>query len=211
MSAAFARKIVYIDAPMAILGRTHKSFGSNVVLCNSGKKREEIAADYGLEFECAPLRTMAFPNLMCDGILGAKRVAPEMFTQYNFDEAQYLKGTMQGLRRLRERGIDVEADVAELLEYASKYPGLRAELGREKPVPKAQDVTVSRIRTLIGDLGARTIHERFTGFRQYRKLRRGEWRKGTISGSTFGFQDILGCAEFLTPLVSRSVSQERGA
>ena len=129
MAAAFSRRIVYIDAPLAIMGRTHKSFGSNVVLCNPGEERlDQMKTDYGTRFEYAPLHTMAFSNLQCDGILGAKHIAPDAFAQYEFDEVPYLRRTMSYLRHLEEVGVDVRSEIDEVIEYATKYPALKAEL-----------------------------------------------------------------------------------
>jgi hypothetical protein len=203
MSAAFAKRLVYIDAPLAIMGRTHKSFGSNVVLCNPGEERlDQMKTDYGTFFEYAPLRTMAFSNLQCDGILGAKHTAPEAFGDYEFDEVPYLRRTMSYLRHLEEVGVDVRGEITELLDYALKYPALHTELAREEPNSGAS--IALRARRFIGDLGARKVNARIRAFKQLQKLRQGqsESELRDISGAIFGFHDILGCAKFLTPFVS---------
>jgi glycosyltransferase involved in cell wall biosynthesis len=202
LAAALARRLVFIDAPLGIMGRTHKSFGSNAALCNPGKKRiQEVTGDYGTTFDSAPLRTMAFPNLMCDGILGAKRAAPELFADYEFNEPSYLWATMNRLRNMRSIGIDVDDDVREVLEYARRFPGLEAALAREEPINRVS--IMQRARTVLGDLGGRRVGARVRAFQQLQRLRRRRAEVvGTISGSSFGFDDILGCAKFLTPYVS---------
>jgi hypothetical protein len=205
MAAALARNLAYVDAPLGIMGRTHQSFGSNTALCNPGKKRiQEAISDYGSTFEFAPLRTMAFPNLMWDGIVGAKLTAPELFAGYELDEPQYLRATASRLKFMHSLGVDVGDDMTELLEYAKRHPELSVELSRQEPA--APFSFVRRARQILGDMGARKVTARLHAFRQLQRLRRGRSKAlGTMSGDMLGFNDILGCARFLTPFVSHEI------
>jgi hypothetical protein len=71
-----------------------------------------------------------------------------------------------------------------------------------------------RVRDALGALGLRAAWRRFLESRYRRreaaKVRAGEARRGFgIWGDDFGFQDILGCARFLTGLVPGSSSRRR--
>ena len=55
-----------------------------------------------------------------------------------------------------------------------------------------------RIRSKIGDLGARTVRERIAAYQLAQKLEQGGASSGfRACGKDFGFSDILGCVEFL--------------
>ncbi|MGE5219465.1 MAG: glycosyltransferase family 2 protein, partial [Chloroflexota bacterium] len=41
ITAVFAKRILFVDKPLTVLGRTGKSWGSNIALCNPGKERIE--------------------------------------------------------------------------------------------------------------------------------------------------------------------------
>ena len=60
-----------------------------------------------------------------------------------------------------------------------------------------------RIRSKIGDLGARTVRERIAAYQLAQKLERGGARTGfKASGKDFGFSDILECVEFLVRYIT---------
>src|SRR5262249_51826788 len=55
-----------------------------------------------------------------------------------------------------------------------------------------------RIRSKIGDLGARAVRDRIAAYQLAKKLEQGGACSGfTAFGKYFGFSDILGCIEFL--------------
>ena len=202
ITAVFAKRIVYIDSPLTILGRTGKSWGSNIALCNPGKERiQEFIKDIDHQRKHAPLNNFTMCNLMAEGMLTAKNLFPKEFEGYEFDESKYLQSTMAELRRREAIGVDVSEEIAETLRYATKYPSLREKLNGLR-VPRetsGSDGLAKRLRSIIGDLGARRVRERIRTHQLAERLEQGEAHSGfRASGNDFGFHDILGCTEFLT-------------
>jgi len=198
IAASFAKKIVHIDAPLIIVGRTAKSWGSNIKLCNPGKERiQEFINDVDHERRHAPLHNFTMCNLMAEGILTAKRLFPKTFEAYEFDEVHYLRSSMAELKQRQILGVDVSKEIKDAMGYAAKYPGLMEEF------EAASDGVVRRtlkgkIRSKIGDLGARTVRERIAAYQLAQKLEQGGARSGfTAFGKDFSFSDILECVEFL--------------
>lgn len=210
LAAVFANKIVHIDAPLSILGRTAKSWGANLILFNPGKKRiEEFTSDVSQERNCAPLSNFSMANLMAEGMLTAKKLFPEEFQRYTFDEPRYLRKTMVELKKRQSLGVDVSKDMDELQKYLqNKYPSLREELLLDANSKKP--TILWQIRLTIGKLGVGRIRRRVRAYHEIRKVRRGKVQSGfRISGDDFGFYDTLGCAQFLTGVVS-SIQQHGG-
>jgi hypothetical protein len=202
LAAMLAQKIVYIDAPLVILGRTGKSWGSNLKLANPGKERiEQIIADFEEPYHCAPLTNFTMLNHWAEGILTAKKLLPEKFAAYEFDEAHYLRLTTKELLRRRSIGVDVTREIKELLEYLQRHPALMEEIG---PLFAAAKKSFwQRSRSLIGSIGVRVLRQRMMAYENVRKVKRGEVRSGfNISGADFRFYDILGCAAFLKGIIS---------
>src|SRR5262249_38254072 len=173
ISAVFAKTIVFVDLPLTILGRTGKSWGSNVVLCNPGKERiQEFIKDVDHERKHAPLNNFTTCNLMAEGMLTAKSLFPKELAAYEFDEIEYLRKTMGELRTRQAIGVDVSVEMDDLTRYARKYPSLMKEL-QAPPGPDGKGGLTARIRTMIGDLGARAVRERITARQLAQKLERG--------------------------------------
>jgi glycosyltransferase involved in cell wall biosynthesis len=202
MAATFARKIVHINSPLVIVGRTAKSWGSNIALCNPGKERiQEFIKDVDHERKHAPLNNFSMCNLMAEGMLTAKSLFPEELKSYEFDELQYLKRTFAELRKRKALGVDVATEMEDLRRYAAKYPefaeGLDAlELGG---VSAGKKQLAKWLRATIGDLGARNLRRRLRASQLARRLERGVIRSGFYAaGEDFGFSNVLECAEFLS-------------
>jgi len=196
--ALLAKRIVHIDLPLAILGRTAKSYGVNIKLCNPGNERiQEFIKDVDHERKHAPLNNFTMCNLMAEGMLTAKHLFPKEFRSYEFDEVRYLRSSLTELRKRQDLGVDVSKEIADAISYAAKYPGLSAEL-EAAPQAVVKNTLKGRIRSKIGDLGARTLRERIAVYQLAQKLEQGGAGSGFRAfGKDFGFSDILGCVEFL--------------
>lgn len=207
ITAQFAKRIVRIDVPLTILGRTGKSWGANIALCNPGKEKiETLIKDVDQVRKHAPLNNFTMINLMAEGMLTAKHLFPKEFASYEFDELRYLRATMSELRRRRAMGVDVSAEIDDTLRYARKYPSMDKELC-EITAPKESEENgfVQLIRAGIGKLGARQIRERILAFQLGHKLQKGEACQGFhASGEAFEFSDILGCSKFFEKYVVNS-------
>lgn len=199
MSAVFAKRIVYIDAPLNILGRTGKSWGSNTQLCNPGKEKiQAFIKDVDHEWKHAPLNNFMTSNLMAEGMLTAKDLFPKEFEPYTFDEVRYLRSAMEMLRGREALGVDVRREKEEAMKYAEKYPSLAQEFLEEKQQPEETAGLGKRVRSVVADLGGRSLRRRLRARQLAQELKRGALSEGfSASGDDFGFTDILGCAEFL--------------
>ena len=198
IAASFAKKIVHIDAPLIIVGRTAKSWGSNIKLCNPGKERiQQLINDVDHERKHAPLNNFTMCNLMAEGMLTAKNLFPKEFRTYEFDEVCYLRSSLAEMRTRQSLGVDVSEEIRDAIDYAAKYPGLAEEF--KAPSERVVKRTLKRrIRSKIGDLGARTVRERIAAYQLAQKLAQGGARSGfSAFGKDFGFSNILGCVEFL--------------
>ena len=214
LAAMFAKRIQHIDAPLAICGRTGKSWGSNLVIGKAGKKRiKELIDIYYInqQFKHAPLKNFTMCNLRAEGILTAKHLFPNEFAPYEFDEQKYLRDTMAELNQRRANGVDMRKEMDEITQYLSKYPALLETLtGDDRRLQLARQKTFGRqVRAAIGDLGARQLrdHMKTRGEEEIRrsqdtaKVKEGNVRSGFhVSGSDFGFFSILECADFLSTL-----------
>src|SRR5262249_35708078 len=194
----FAKNMVHIDAPLVICGRTAKSWGTNIALCNHGKERiQEFINDVDHERRHAPLNNFTMCNLMAEGTLAAKSLFPKEFEAYEFDELRYLRSSMAELRSRQTLGVDVSGEIADAISYAVKYPGLREEFEAATEAV-VKNTLQGQIRSKIGDLGARAVRERIAAYQLAKKLEQGGASSGfTAFGKDFGFSDILGCVEFL--------------
>lgn len=203
--ATFAKHIAYIDAPLVILGRTAKSWGTNIALCNPGKERiKAFIDDVDHRRNHAPLNNFTMCNLIAEGMLTAKDLFPKEFESYAFDEEHYLRRTMAELRNRERIGVDVSAEIEDLLDYAAKYPSLREEFIRKEP-DRENHVAQQLLSIVASKMGARTLQHWLEKRRQVREIRTGNVSCGfQAAGEDFGFDNILGCAEFLTRIFDGS-------
>jgi glycosyltransferase involved in cell wall biosynthesis len=216
ITAVFAKRILYIDAPLTVLGRTGKSWGTNIALCNPGKERiQAFIKDVDHERKHAPLNNFTMCNLMAEGMLTAKSLFPKEFEGYEFDELRYLRETMKELRKRQTIGVDVSAEMDETRRYASKYPALLEEWStvETSTQPTGTEIVLRRLRTTVANLGGRTLRHRVRTYQLAHELAQGTMQSGFLaSGEDFGFSDILGCAEFLAahlPILHKNVQDER--
>ena len=202
LAAVFSRRMAHIDAPLVILGRTFKSWGSTIVLSNPGKEQiARMIADVNHEREWIPLKNFTLTNLMAEGLLLSKKLFSAELEPYPFDEEHYLRRTMKELRNRQAMGVDVLHDISELLEYTDKYPLLKPEL-------LALSANVfsrwrSLTRNVASALGVMQVYRRCRVYRQIRRIRAGHVKSGfTVSGADFDFNDALGCSSFLSSVTS---------
>jgi glycosyltransferase involved in cell wall biosynthesis len=203
IAATFTKCIAYIDVPLVILGRTAKSWGTNIALCNPGKERiKAFIDDVDHRRNHAPLSNFTMCNLIAEGMLTAKDLFPDKFEMYEFDEAHYLRRTMAELRQRERIGVDVSAEIEELLRYAAKYPSLMEEFTAKEP-RKENHVGQQLLSSVASKMGARTLQHWLERRRRARKIRNGNVCCGfQASGGDFGFDNILDCAGFLTRILN---------
>jgi hypothetical protein len=199
ITATFAKRIIYINAPLVIVGRTVKSWGTNIALCNPGKERiKALIDDVDHQRNHAPLNNFTMCNLIAEGMLTAKNLFPEEFEPYEFDEQHYLRATMVELRRRQDLGVDVSAEMNEVLRYAANYPALLGELNAKEP-NNGSGVVRQVLSAFASSFGVHALRKGVARRRQIREIERGNIYAGfKVSGEDFGFRHILGCAEFLT-------------
>ena len=201
LAAALAKRIVQIDAPLCVCGRTGASWGSNIALANPGQERiEQFIADVERQHKHAPLSNFTMCNLWAEGALTAKKLLPMELGNYEFDEPEYLRATMRELLRRRALAVDVSRDLHEVTSYTRKSPAL----ARELEAMQAQRRSLwSSLRSAVGRAGGRAARIRVRALRDARRVRRGEVTRGfTINGADLGFDSITGCAEFLAGVVT---------
>jgi len=207
IAANFSKTILHIDAPLVVVGRTAKSWGSNLALCNPGKERiQEFIKDVDHERKHAPLNNFTMCNLIAEGMLTAKGLFPREFESYEFDELEYLRKTLAELRNRQALGVDVSAEMDDFKRYAAKYPTFTEEFKGAESASISEGVArlATRVRSVIGNLGARNLRRRIRASQLARHLERGPVQSGFYaSGDDFGFFDVLGCAEFLSRAINR--------
>lgn len=207
VAAVLSKKIVHIDLPLVICGRTKKSWGSNLRFCNPGRKKiKKFIDDVEKIRKSAPLTNFTMCNLIAEGILTAQKSFPKEFEKYKFDEVQYIIMTEKELNERKRLGVDVSIEIEEIKNYLNKNPSLRDEISKTKQMGYRKKTLWRKTRALIGDLGMRQIKERIRTLREVKqrtesdaqKVNRGEVNGGLrISGNDFGFNNIIGCTEFL--------------
>ena len=203
MAAALATARVQIDAPLVVLGRTAKSWGSNLNLANPGKERiEAFIADVEHEYRYAPLRNFTTANMWAEGILTAKKLLPEELAEYEFDEAQYLRATIAELQRRSAQGVDVSRELDEVRQYTRQNPGLQVNVG----APRHAGTTAWRlVRSAIAYTGVRGVRRRIRAMRNAQAIRSGRAHLGfTVSGERFGFRNAFEAAAFLARVAFRT-------
>jgi len=198
LAAVFSRNIVYIDAPLVILGRTAKSWGSTLVLSNPGKEKiQKMIDDVAHDRDWIPLTNFTLCNLMAEGMLLGRRLFPDELRPFPFDEQQYLKNTMRELKRRRAMGVDVLREIDELLAYADKYPPLKAAFIAAGTNGLSEHP--SAVTRLARTLGLHHVRRKLDTRREVRRINRGDVKSGFVAaGADFGFDDALGCADFVS-------------
>ena len=220
VAAVLSNKIVYIDSPLVILGRTKKSWGVNLSLCNPGNKKiKKYTDDVEKRRKNSPVSNFTMCNLIAEGILTAQKAFPKEFEKYIFDEAQFIIATMRELRDRKNLGVDVSEEMGEINQYLGQHPDLMAEISRRKRLggDEPQKTVWKTLRSLAGDLGLRRVRARIRNPRRVRertiqdaqKVKQGEVKTGLrISGKDFGFHDIVGSAEFLAGIITENKTIE---
>jgi glycosyltransferase involved in cell wall biosynthesis len=201
MAAALASARVHIDLPLVVLGRTAKSWGSNLNLTNPGTERiKALIADVEQQYRHVPLTNFTTPNMWAEGILTAQKLLPRELGRYQLDEVRYVRATATELERRRAIGVDVSRETAELGQYLRRNPELRAKVG---PLPRSERPWWHGVRSAIGRLGAGDLRRRLRSGRNVRRLRAGDPRSGfSVPGMRCGFSNVLESADFLARVAS---------
>jgi hypothetical protein len=202
IAAVFSNRIVFVDRPLLILGRTAKSWGSNVVLSNPGKEQiQKMINDVEHNRDWIPLTNFTLCNLMAEGMLLAKRMFPDELKAFTFDEHQYLRKTMKELRARSAMGVDVGREIQEVLHYAEKYPEFKVELASHNGNGSANGA--GALLQVGRAIGLNKVRQRVHALAEARKIRRGQVKDGfNASGADFGFRDAVGCAAFVSQVTS---------
>ena len=180
VAAALSRGMVHIDLPLVVVGRTAKSWGTNMVLTNPGpQKIDQFLADAVTTRKYTPLTNFTFNNLAIEGLLTAKAAFPEELEPFPLDYRAYVRVTREEFERRAALGVDVSAERAELDDYLTRNPEL-AEPGPPEWRP-------SRLRVLAGR--TKRYLARFTSHR----VRPRQLSKGDVDG----FHDAAGAAKVL--------------
>ncbi len=210
MAAAFAKGITLVDLPLSICGRTKKSWGSNMILGNPGKKRiRQFIQDVEQVHKYAPLTNFTMANLRAEGVLTAKALFPQEFQNYQFDEQKYLSDTWVELRNREALAVDVSAEMQDLINHLGNHLTLRKEVLQHAAEHAGRSLW-QHVRRWVGNTGLRVMRDRMMTQRQERqrilhdrlKVDGGDIRTGfRISGSDFAFSNIVGCADVLERLI----------
>ena len=156
LAAMFARRIVHVDAPLAICGRTGQSWGSNMIMGRIRKARiQKFIRDYYVDqrFKCTPLTNFTMCNLQAEGYLTAKRLFPSEFADYELDEQRYLMYSMKELSEREARGVDVTAAMEELRRYVARaHPDFLERINDTHAMAR-QSSWWAQLRGAIGDIG----------------------------------------------------------
>jgi glycosyltransferase involved in cell wall biosynthesis len=197
LAAVFSKHIAYIEAPLVILGRTAKSWGSTLVLSNPGKEKiQKMIDDVAHDRDWIPLTNFTLCNLMAEGLLLGKRLFPEELSSYPFDEQHYLRKTMNELRRRKAMGVEVSREIEELLTYVAKYPALAEELTAASKNGFGDHPSAAK-RVARG-LGLHHLRRRMDAKQEVKKINSGRVKDGFVaSGEDFGFGDAVECADFV--------------
>ena len=176
VAAVLARNIASIDVPLVVVGRTSKSWGTNMVLTNPGEgKINQFLSDAHTERRYTPLTNFTFNNLAIEGLLTATAAYPEELGPYPVDFGGYVRATRAELERRAAQNVDVSAELEELDEYVAANPEFSGAPQTEPP---------RRIRELPNRVLARLRSRTPIAQAKY-------------SGDVHGFGDALGAAEFL--------------
>ncbi len=176
VAAVLARNIVNIDAPLVVVGRTSKSWGTNMVLMNPGEgKINAFVSDAHTERRYTPLTNFTFNNLAIEGLLTAAAAFPQEFAPYPVDLGGYVRATRAELERRAAQNVDVSSELEELDAYVAANPELAVEPNDDEP---------RSIRELANRVVARLRRDRLIQHAKY-------------SGDVHDFSDALGAAEFL--------------
>jgi glycosyltransferase involved in cell wall biosynthesis len=188
LAAVFANRIVHVGTPLVLIGRTPKSWGTNMVLLNTGhEKIDTLLGDVITEWRQSPVTNFTFANLMVEGMLTAKSAFPEGFAAYDVSESAFMGSIYRELRARESQGVDVAEPVAELEAYILEHPslGTLAELQRDGGMRVSTRVAAKARR-----IGARVRGTSASARRGFK-----------ADGSVFGFHDIVGAASVLSRAV----------
>jgi hypothetical protein len=176
IATAIARNVVNIDVPLVVVGRTSKSWGTNMVLMNPGKgKVDNFLSDAHTERRYTPLTNFTFNNLAIEGLLTAVAAFPVELAPYQVDLGGYVRATRAELERRAVQNVDVSVELAELDAYVDAHPELEVE-------PQAGERR-----------GFRWLTDRIVG----RLHRTHVVPQSKYSGDVHQFTDALGAADFL--------------
>jgi glycosyltransferase involved in cell wall biosynthesis len=210
LAAVFSKRIVHIDLPLVILGRTFKSWGSTIVLSNPGKEQiAKMIADVNHDRDWVPLTNFTLTNLMAEGLYLGKKLFPDELAAFPLDEHEYLRKTFGELRRREQLGVDVHRELEELFAYARKYPAVEGELTtlRKQPLAGEDSALVAFAR----NMWLNRVRRRVMTLLENRRIERGGVGEGfTASGDDFGFTNAVECAGFVARVTSASAA-DRGS
>ena len=180
VAAALSRGMAHIDLPLVVIGRTAKSWGTNMVLTNPGREKiDQFLSDAVTTRKYTPLTNFTFNNLAIEGLLTAKAAFPDELEPFPLDYRAYVRVTREEFDRRAALGVDVSVERAELDDFVAQNPELA-----EPPPPEWR---ASRLRVLASRV--KRFPSRFTGHQERPRY----LGKGDIDG----FHDAAGAAKVL--------------
>jgi hypothetical protein len=195
IAAVVSRCMVYIDYPLVIIGRTAKSWGTNMVLLNPGEQKiEQFVDDAQTERIHTPLTNYTLTNLILEGLLTSKARFPDALAEFDVDMSGFVRATRDELEQRRAQGIDVSGDLQELDEYVARNPEL---------LPPANGTSARNFFARARD--ARKRARRL----QLRIMRRAPVTHASMSleGDRDGFADALTASTVLSTCIDQLMSE----
>ena len=165
-----------IDAPLVVVGRTSKSWGTNMVLMNPGKgKVDNFLSDAHTERRYTPLTNFTFNNLAIEGLLTAAAAFPVRSSR----RTRWISAVTSG--RLEPSSSDAR-------RRTSTSPSSSPSSTRTSPrIPSSR---LSRARERHG---FRWLADRVVGAAPPHRV----IPQSKYSGDVHEFADALGAADFL--------------
>jgi hypothetical protein len=196
IAAALANQIVHVDLPLVIIGRTAKSWGTNMVLLNPGEQKiESLVSDAQTERSHTPLRNFTLNNLILEGLLTAKDRFPVELAPYDVDMRGFVRATRSELALRQDQGIDVSRDLAELDAFVARNPTLG-----EHEAPAGQATLLEKMRRVPQRIRSRLKGRQIMASDAFH-----------LEGDGRGFNDALGASVVLAQLVDENASRRRAA
>ena len=195
IAAMVSRCLVHIDIPLAIIGRTVKSWGTNMVLMNPGDREiEQFVDNAHIEWTRTPLTNYTLTNMILEGMLTAKARFPHELADFDVDMRGFVRATRTELEQRRAQGVDVSAELRELDAYIASDASL---------TDPGQGRSERNLSTLARDARerARRLHSRVLGRRQE------SYPAAVLEGDQAGFVDTLSAAEVLSMRIAQLVGE----
>ena len=190
LAVAAANRIVHLATPLVVVGRTAKSWGTNMLLVNPGDEQiNRLLADVTSDAQRSPIKSFTLANMMVNGMLTAKAAWPELLADYDVNQRAFVQAVYRELDPRQLQGVDVGSDLRELKAYVAENPSY----GPLQPSGESWTASIAR----RAKRKARRVSARFSPTRAVT----GSGFK--MRGAEHGFVDIIGATDVLERVVER--------